>query len=155
MLDVDREIEDLLRGGTRRAPIYLVNPLFLHFCVWLVYSDQTDFKFENKENIRLSLAKYAAQHISAYLNMLKIEGKLPAFDIGNAHDRKDRLGLMFFQDVLKNCEKMKVLVLDSKDHLDWFLTSLKPVLHNMSSVYVPRVLDMNIVNGNQIIVTLR
>ena len=155
MLDVGRKIEDLLRRSTRRAPIYLVNPLFLHFCVWLVYSDQTDFKFQNKENIRLSLAKHAAQHISSYLNMLNIEGKLPAFDIGNAHDRKDRLGLMFFRDVLNNCEKMKVLVLDSKDHLDWFLTSVEPVIHNMSSVCVPRLLDMNFVQGNETIVTLR
>ena len=154
MLDAGLNIESLL-SNTDKAPIYLVNPLFLHFCLFLVYSDQNDFKFLKKETVRLALARFAAKHIDTKLNMLNVEETFPAFDISYAHDRKDELRLQFFKDVLANCARMKILVLDSWDHLDWFLTSLQPVLHNISSIFIPRVLDMHIGHENHIMVTLR
>ena len=54
---------DSLFGTDCRDPVFLTTPLFLHFSLWLLNSDQRYFTFANKELTRDALVRYCSEKL--------------------------------------------------------------------------------------------
>ena len=113
MLNAGESIESLL-GSDCKEPIFMVNPLFLHFCLWFLYSDQKYFIFNNREKVCESLAQYCRKRCGLLDTVLQdtvlhdyLKSYL-AIDIETAVMKNDRLSLKFFKDVLKRVHSLEV-----------------------------------------------
>ena len=138
---------EMLCGKKHTSKFFLQTPLFVHFCVWLC-SGQTYFPFENTEHIRKSLARHVTEQIFPELNV-------PSFDIAGAYNKSDEIRLLFFGDVLANCNKAKVVVLDRKDPVDWVLTAMCSVLKGIITVHVKGVLHVSVLDRSNIILRIK
>ena len=54
-------IENLL-GSDCKEPIFMMNHLFLHFCLWFMYSARRYFDLQNVERVSDSLTSYCLLH---------------------------------------------------------------------------------------------
>ena len=68
---------DSLLGVDCQEPIFMVNPLFLHFCLWLLYCSEKYVSFQNKESTCETLKSFMQEridctqlHISGYCKTL-------------------------------------------------------------------------------------
>ena len=136
MLDQSRSLESLL-GSDCKKPIFMTNPLFLHFCVWFLYSDQQYFNFRNKVKICEILEAEGSNRItSTELQLESIYVNYFAIDIPRAHQRGDVVCSAYFAGILSKCQGVKTLALKSGDLVDWVLTSMKLVLKNETCINV-------------------
>ena len=123
--------------GPNQKSILFTNPLFLHFCLWFIYSDQKYFSFSQKYEAREALRKYV---LKIFRNKEFITSDVaafyPAMDVRKAFIRRDKLLLSLFEDVLSHFKGVKIIVMESSDPLDWILSSMRPVLKSLQYIFV-------------------
>ena len=94
---------------------FLENPLFFHFCMYIMYNSKILF-----DNICLARAHERLQNLVlkkmnfAQLEFSEIASSYPSLNLALACNRNDRLSLKFFAEVLFKCNKVKNLVLNSR-----------------------------------------
>ena len=122
-LNDGQTIESLLGVGCSE-PIFMVNPLFLHYCLWLVYCSEQYLSFSNKDRVCESLEFYVLSRVrSSQLHMSDISRLYPAIDFKSAVQENDELSLKFFGSLLEGVNKVKNLTLGLDQPIDWLLTS--------------------------------
>ena len=114
MLSEGVSIESLL-GSDCKEPIFMMNPLFLHFCLWFLSSDQEYFSFENRHQICERIVDFCWNKITAVeLDLVRF----PAFDISGSVRRNDILTLKLYKKILYKCTKSRAVVTKSFETLD-------------------------------------
>ena len=109
-LDDGQSIDDIL-GSDCKKPIFMVNPLVLRFCLWLL---TTKF-FNFPEMIFNKLVLFAAERIDfRFLDTKAIERVYPAISISDALLHTDRLKLKFFKYILEKCHCISALYIKSE-----------------------------------------
>ena len=89
-------IESLL-GVDSQEPIFMVNPLFLHFCLWLLYCSEKYVSFQNKEIACETLKFFVRARIDCtQLHISDIVRLYPAIDFERAVNENDKLSMQFF-----------------------------------------------------------
>ena len=90
MLNGGESIESLL-GSDCKEPIFMMNPLFLHFCLWFSVSGQTYFPFSSGSDVYLSLQRFVkAKSLQSGHKVQNITTVYPALDMTTAHDNITR-----------------------------------------------------------------
>ena len=109
------------------GPIFLINPLFLRFCLWILKDEKYQI-FKNSSKIYNSLVTHSVGILNnKQLNTNQIAELFPALDIESASFRKDKLHCQFLKDILARCDAFSILYLESPEVLDWLLESIDPV----------------------------
>ena len=123
-----------LHGSNCEEPKFMMNALFLLFCLWFLYSDQRYFTFVRRDQICDSLTAFCFEKVSPFdLFLRDIADSYPAFDIERAVTNNDTLALKFFHEVLLKCTEMKVLIVESINSLEWILPAIHPQLKFVSA----------------------
>ena len=121
MLNAGKSIESLLDSDCKE-PIFMMNPLFLHFCLWFLYSDQEYFSFENIYQLRGSLVSYCFKRIKFLEDVTKIINTYPGLDIQGAFKKQDDLSLKFFKRLFQKLYKgTDIIFPKSLEELKWIL----------------------------------
>ena len=128
-----KTISALVGCDGKTSPI-LTNPLLLQFCLW----------FARAENIFPDCSNDTYQtiisYISAEINQIQLDLRETAYAYPalNFLDPEIMTGrLVYFQDILCSLDKTKQLVVcDSIEELKSVLRAMKPVLNNLSSIFV-------------------
>ena len=129
------ETIDSLLGGDRKKPIFLTNPLFLEFCLWLLNTtDLTSFPWE-KETVQEILATYLVDKIdNKYLNLKDLRHESPALymttgsHLGRDLLPKNRMVVDLMKDILSRCSKIEYLALPISVPIDELLSAVNPHL---------------------------
>ena len=137
-LDNGEDIENILDVPSQR-PIFLIRPLFLHFCLWLLKSDKLSIGFKIMNKIYESMKMCALKRIDLLqLELCVIRSWYPALDMTLAFERNDEFVQNFYAEILSNCKNTKVLSLDSDDPIQWVVSSLIRVLDRVSLIEITR-----------------
>ena len=105
-LDHGKSVDDILGAGCKE-PIFMVNPLVLRFCLWLLTTTEI---FGSPMIVYDQLVAYAAQRIDyRMLNTETVERMYPAMNVREAVSSKDSLKLEFFKQVFEKCEQVHFL----------------------------------------------
>ena len=135
MLNDGESIESLLCSNGRE-PIFLMNPLFLHFCLYILYSDQEYIILKNRDQFCEWFPCLCKSQMKSFQTVLSdriiddIATTYPAIDIKTAVRKNDMLHLTFLKDVLPT---FKVFVVESLEQLEQFLPVINPVLLNIAT----------------------
>ena len=125
-------------------PLFMTNPLFLYFCIWLVQHAGKYFIFEKLENVLHAIQNYILESINkTCLNFFVISRKFPAMDIEKAIKNNDTAGLTVYGYILSKCHKVRTIKLESNDSLDWVLTSVSSFLPLIRNIIVKDCFDMS------------
>ena len=135
MLNEGKSIKSLL-GFNYKQPIFMTNPLFLHFCLWLVRSCP-HFPIANGRIIYEAMRSYILKRIDlAQLNLAEASVFYPALDFPHAPKMKDLVIQSFLKDVLLHCQQTVHLIMKNFGSINWTLTSLCHLLPRVTSVDV-------------------
>ena len=129
------ETIDSLLGGDCEKPIFLVNPLFLEFCLWLLYSSDDTFFFnkEGKEKVCKILVSYLKEKIDNerldFDHLCKDFWALASYSYyRRAVTKRDRMVVDLVKDVLSKCSKIEYLALPIWWPVDELLAVVNPNL---------------------------
>ena len=137
MLNEGTSVERLL-GVHCSKPIFLENPLFLHFCVWLARSP-CYFPVTDGETLRAynSLRADVLGRIDfEQLRLADISILCPALDFPYVPDMKDKVIVTFLGDLLANCKQTRYLVMSRYESMAWTFSALQVKLSDIRSVQV-------------------
>ena len=140
MLDKGEDIQSLLGDGCKE-PIFLMNPLFLQFCLWFLQGDQTYFNFVNRHEVYQGLIQFSLGLINS--PKLNIE-TYSAFDISSTDIGIDKLRVRFLTEIIVKCNKTSKLILpDYEDDdgnyseaLDKSLKLFNPILKAITCIEI-------------------
>ena len=111
-LDDGKSVDDILVSDCKR-PIFMVNPLVLRFCLWLLTQKCFDFR----QNVYQKLVSFAANRfISRLLDTQVVEEMYPAMTISDPLLSKDSSKLKFLKHVFEKCEFLHVFVIRCGEH---------------------------------------
>ena len=117
---------DSLLGRHSEKPIFMVNPLFLEFCLFFLQkTDQKDslLSRENKEKVRKVLVDYMVNRIDRENFVWRnIVYKFPVFDMTK------QISIDLACDIISKCCKILHLVFTSWQPIDRLLSALNPRL---------------------------
>ena len=123
-LSEDESIDSLL-GSECKVARFMLDSLFLHFCLWFCYSDQNYVRFENKQLALHSLRSYVLDRLDiVQFEPGVINHMFPACNISQALKMNDSLRIEFLRGILVDLQKVKVLMLCEDDPLDFILESM-------------------------------
>ena len=118
-LNEGQSMENLL-GSDYTEPIFMMNPLFFHFCTWLTFSSKGIFQFEKLTTTLESMTLSASKLINySQLDVSSVARLFPAIDIAQAYHRKETSNLIFFRELLSACDNVRHIVLMSEDYPNW------------------------------------
>ena len=124
MLDEGREIEDIL-GNDDTIWIFMKNPLFLQFCLWLLHNGEKYFNFQRGQDTYNQLVDFCVKKFNnTKLDLKHIKRLHPAFNLKSAYDRNDILYLNYLSDIFANCDRTSRLIVNNDDPLDWVLAQI-------------------------------
>ena len=128
---------ELLLGTDCKDPIFLMNPLFLHFCLWLLYVGDKYFAALQSGLACESLEKYCAHKISRLdLLLPEIARTYPALDIEKFVPSTDDTMLRFFKRTLLQMKNVKSFAVDSERSFNAILPLLGPLTETIVYVHV-------------------
>ena len=132
MLDKGKDVRSLL-GDNCDQPIFLMNPLFLQFCLWFLQNDQTYFHFENKHELYQGLIQFSVGLMNRPELLMETYS---AFDILSTDIAMDRLRGRFLTDILVKCNKTSKLILPNYrgNALDNILGLFNPILNEITCI---------------------
>ena len=103
MLDAGQKIEKLIDVDDRNSAKFMRNPLLLHFCLFFMFSDQTEIPLENKAVTRSYFLSYVSMQLDLFSLDLEVIGLLfPAFVLDY---RKDNLIITFLGQSFRGYKK--------------------------------------------------
>ena len=106
-LNEGQSIDDIL-GSDCKEPIFVVNPLVLSFCLWVLSS--SEFYFPHRDECYDKLTSYVAERIdSKVFDTNKISERYPAIDMLLPPAQSERLKIKFFHDILSKCKHVTSL----------------------------------------------
>ena len=150
MLNEGQSIENLL-GSDCKEPIFMMNPLFLHFCLWFLCKSQKYFTFEKKDQAWESLVDFCWNKIAAVeLEITTIQRSFLAFDISGTLRKNDTLTLRFFEEILCKCAESRAVVIESFEALDWIFNVLK----SLTVISTPQF-NINCINKTEFVITFK
>ena len=123
-------------GLTRQAtkyvePIFMVNPLFLHFCFWFL-SDSFEsgyFPVDKKKLASLVLYTYIRKKIPCrHLNLRQIVEKYSAIDIPASVHTEDGISVCHFGRIIEMFDTIQCLTLRYDNPVDWILDHIRSTL---------------------------
>ena len=148
MLDKGKDIQSIL-GDNCNKPIFLMNPLFLQFCLWFLCDEQTYFRFRNRGNIYQCLVQFSVDSMNhAVFDMYDY----PAFHFSPAEISTDKLRVRFLTDILVKCNKTSKLILPYDDYLydadalDSILELINPILKAITCIQMGDGPTFNVIN---------
>ena len=133
ILDRGKEIESLL-GDSCDKPIFLMNPLFLNFCLWLC-NDESYFSFSNRHKVYQCLVHFSVNLINRPVCDMNI---YPVLDISATDTVMDKLRVTFLTDILVKCNKKSKIILPSDDALDLILELVNSTLKAVTCIEISR-----------------
>ena len=134
MIDEGQKIENLIDKDDRKTTKFMVEPLFLHFCLWFLFSDQTEIPLENKAATCNCFFSYVSKQLDLFSFDLEVIGLLfPAFDLDN---RGDNLIITFLGTILRGLKNLKHLRFLGNHPVDSILAAIGPKLRDLSSVTI-------------------
>ena len=140
-LDNGKSVDDILASDCER-PIFMVNPLVLRFCLWLL----TEKCFNFSQDIYQKLVLFADKQIDFHiLDTKAVEEVYPAMNISEALRNKDSLKLIFFKDILEKCQCVHVLIIR---HGESIYEHADGVLGLMSSNFLSKLTCLSITNSS-------
>ena len=129
--------------GDNSQPLFMTNPLFLSFCLWLVQHSEAYFTFENLDSVRHTVQGHILKRIDIpNLDFASIATRFPAIDIERLSQMKNTCGLNVFGDILSRCLNVRMLMLESSDSLDGVLECMRQVLPFINYIAVGDVCVM-------------
>ena len=135
-LNDGQTIESLL-GADCPEPVFMVNPLFLHFCLWLLYRSEQYLSFSNFNRVGESLKCFTRARINRpQLHISEIVRLYPAIDFERAVNEDDELSMEFFGGILKGTDKVRNLTLRTEDPLEWILAHVRDASTNLTLLRV-------------------
>ena len=132
LLNKGEEIQSLL-GNNCKKPIFLTNPLFLQFCLWFLWDDQTSFNFENRHKVYQCLLQLSLD----LMNFPELDMNTHSvFDNSSSGIKMDKLRIRFLADIIVKCNKTSKLVLPyyDGDALDKILGLFNPILNAITCI---------------------
>ena len=140
MLNAGENIKSLL-GPDCKEPIFMMNPLFFHFCLWFLCSDQKYFTFENRNQVTQSLIHYCREHVGLSVLQDTVVKSFLAIEV--AMRKNDTLSSKFLQEVLPS---VNALIVKSIKSLEWILPVVNPEMTNVSApgLRISHINDRNI-----------
>ena len=139
-----KSVDDIL-GLDSEEPIFMVNPLVLSFCLWLL--TQNCFAFQ--QNIYRKLVLFAAKRIDFHiLNTGVVERVYPAMNISDPLLDTDSLKLKFLKHVLQKCQYIRALVINNGEDEMCDYELVDKVLGLMSSDLLSKLTCLSIEGKN-------
>ena len=133
MVDAGQSIE-ILVGSKCNRPIFLMDSLFLYFCLSLL-NDQKWFPLSNREQAYLDLKVYTQKLIDfVQMDLKDIQTMYPVFDPYCTHETGDDVGLSFLTEVLSMCQNTRALILRPSLPHDRIWTTLQSFTGNLDLV---------------------
>ena len=126
-------IEGLL-GNHCGEPIFLKNPLFFHFCAWLIFSKRDVFDIENLNRACDSLRQFIVERID--FRQLDLEGitrEYPAIDLEKAVRRNDEANLKLITGLVSECKCVEHLIVPRESD-QWLLQAIKHLPQSIATV---------------------
>ena len=110
----------------------------LHCCIHIMRTTCEEMRQEF--DLQLVQSRFFEQFLSQFntrtLDLINLCRVHRASDICVASNRKDQLVLELMREVLAKCSNVRELVLSENDPIDWILSSLKPVVPQISAIHV-------------------
>ena len=133
MLNKGKTVQYLV-GSDCVKPIFLTNPLFLQFCLWFLWDDQTYFNFEKRHTVYKCLIQFSLNLMNCrQLDMTPY----PVFHISSADITWGKLGVRFLVDILVNCNKTSTLILPpGGDVMNSILGKISPILKAITRIKI-------------------
>ena len=126
---------DRLRGINYAEPIFMRNPLFLHFCLWLVRFC-SHFPIRKGRIMYEAMRSYVLERIDfAQLYLREASISYPALDFSRAYVMRDLIIRSFLEDVLLHCQQTVHLIMTFYS-IKSTLTSLRHLLPRVTSMDV-------------------
>ena len=122
---------DTLLGKFWRKPIFMSNPLFLQFCIWIAGNLKTTFSVRGTVSVKEVLMAYAVKILDkSCFDIEKIKRKYPTISI------KEKTAFSFHVlDILAKCRNVEHLAIS--DQIDRGLSALRPVFKHLKSIHIP------------------
>ena len=142
------ESMDSLRGGNAE-PLFMTNPLFLSFCLWLVQHSETYFTFENLESVHHTIQGYILNKIDiTNLHFESIATKFPAIDIEKIIKNNDTTVSVVLGDILSKCQNVRTLRFENSNAMDAVLICMRQVLPSINYIIVGDICVMRRVHDH-------
>ena len=126
-------------GTDRENPLFMINPLFLKFCLWLLSDSQKYFTIKNRKRVCLKLQRFIFRQIPhckyKRLNLPHMLKQYPALKVDDACVRNDEVGLKFFKEMLKPFHCVLSFITEYKKTLDWIFAAIPSVLNSVKFCY--------------------
>ena len=134
-LNKGESLDSLL--GDYAEPLFMTNPSFLYFCLWLIQSSKKYFTFENLRKVRDIVESYILERIDAtLLDFQSISTKFPAINISKIIRKNDKAALSLLEAILFRCHNVRIFRLESNDSLEWVLPCLRHLLPHITYIAV-------------------
>ena len=113
----------------------MVNPLFFHFCTWLIFSSKEIFQFEILRAALESMKLSALKLINfPELNVSSVARLFPAIDIAQAYRSEETSNLSFFRELLSACDNVRHIILMSEGSANWISDSVNFMPRSVSTI---------------------
>ena len=123
---------DTLLGKFWKKPIFMSNPLFLQFCIWIAGNLETTFSVRETVNVKEVLMAYAVKILdTSYFDMEKINKKYPCICM-----EKTSFTLHIL-DILAKCRYVEHLIIWEYYEVDRVLFALRPAFRSIKSIHIP------------------
>ena len=135
LLSEGEALADIL-GSDCKQPIFLMDQLFLYFCLSLL-ENPSSLKISNAYSVREKLQLFVVD--KANYNQLDLGdlGEIyPALKIAWGGTESDALVKNFLLNVLSRCTNVKFLTLDSKIPFNDILAAMQPTLRNICKIQI-------------------
>ena len=134
VLSKGEKLENLVNMEDRKTIRFMVDSLFLHFCLWFVFSDQKYLPFPNRERALDSVFVYVLEKLdNTQLDLGIMRELFPALRLTQA---TDPLVLEFLAKVLKHLTKTKDLVLNVNNPIELILSVMTSKEKPLSSITI-------------------
>ena len=132
----------------------MMNPLFLQFCLWRLFDSKKYLAIQNTERVCSILQSSICAEISPIrqLNLPKMVKQYPALKVDDACIRNDKIGLQFFEEMLKPFHKSLSVRTQHNKTLSWIITVMPSVLK--SSKHIQTEEGLNIITSSDDFVTV-
>ena len=123
----EKDIDSIV-DTENKDPIFMKNPLFLHFIFWFLSEKcGTDYlTLGNKQVACEILDSYIYHKIHRHLGSRNITEKFPAIDFQRALQTKDNINIKHFGQILEQFHQMKYLTVVDNDVDVWILNHILP-----------------------------
>ena len=128
---IEEKDVDTLLGASRKDPIFMKNPLFLHFIFWLLSEKcKTDYFCLGDINKACEiLDSYIYSKIHRLLGSSLLTRQFPAIDFQRALDSKESINFEHFGRMLTRFKNIKYFANESDASKDWILNRIFTTCH--------------------------